>query len=181
MSEGHLQPAATGADSLELGRGLPGWTLRGVVALVSSGILAVLVAHGMAGVALGLLGLGLLLSVLMPSSPAPTLVLVLVALSVVALGSSPFTVHLLLLVPLVHLFHVCCAIAGLLPTNSRVHLVALRAPAIRFVAIQAGVFALVGLLAMVPGDRASAPLELAAMIGVAGVAGLLLWLLLRRR
>jgi hypothetical protein len=185
LSTEQFPPNATTAvnsgEAGQLGRGLPGWTLRGAVALVAAGILAVLMANGMAGVALGLLGLGLLLSVLMPSSPAPTLVLVLVALSVVALGSSPFTAHMLLLVPLVHLFHVCCAIAGLLPANSRVHPAALRAPAIRFAAIQAGVFALVGLLALVPSDRASAPMELAAMIGVAGIAGLLLWLLLRQR
>jgi hypothetical protein len=168
-------------DALELGRGLPGWTMRAAVALVSAGILAVLLANGIAGVALGLLGLGLVLSVLMPSSPAPTLVLVLVGLSVVALGSSPFTARMLLLVPLVHLFHVCCAIAGLLPANSRVHPAALRAPAIRFVTIQAAVFALVGVLALVPGHRAPGALEIAALIGVAGIAGVLLWLLLRQR
>ena len=167
------------ADALELGSGVPGWLTRVAVAVVGGAIVAVLAAGGIAGAALGLLGLAAVLSVAMPSSPAPALVLVLVAFSVAVLGSDPFTVHVLVLIPLVHLFHVTCSIAGLLPGRARVHLAALRAPAVRFLAIQAGVFAFAGLLALVPVDRVSAPLEVLAIGGVGAIAVALVWLLNR--
>jgi hypothetical protein len=167
------------SELLEVGRGLPGWTLRIVVAAAAGGIVAVLMASGIQGAALALVALAVVLSLGMPSSPAPTLVLVLVGLSVLVTGSDPFAGPVLLLIPLVHLFHVSCAIAGTLPGKSRVHLPALRAPAIRFVAIQAGVFALAGLLALVRVDHVTAPLEIIALAGLAGVAFLLIWLICR--
>ncbi|HET9139299.1 hypothetical protein, partial [Actinophytocola sp.] len=72
-----------------------------------------------------------------------------------------------------------CALAGLLPARSRVHLSALRAPALRFVAIQAGVFALAGLMAVVSGIRPPAALEFGAVAGVTAIALLVAWLLHR--
>jgi hypothetical protein len=170
--------ATTETDALELGRGLPGWTLRALIAMVAGVIVAVLAVNGIAGAALVLVGIAALLSAGMPASPAPTLMIVLVAMAVVALGADPFRPHVLVLVPLVHLLHVGCAIAGLLPARSRVHLTALRVPAMRFAAIQAGVFALAGTMALVPAGRASAVLELIALVGVA-LAVPLVWLLVR--
>jgi hypothetical protein len=169
------------ADALELGRGVPGWVARVVITVVAGGIVAVLAAGGIAGAVLGLVCLAVVLSIAMPASPAPTLVLVLVALSVAVIGSDPFTGPVLVLVPLVHLFHVSCSISGVLPLRARVHLAALRIPAVRFGSIQAGVFALAGLLALVPAGRPSAPLEVAAIGGVAVIALLLLRLLYRQR
>ena len=160
-------------------RGLPGWATRIMVAAAAGGIVAVLVANGIGGAALGLVALAVLLSVAMPSSPAPTLVLVLVGLSVLVLGRDPFAGPVLALIPLVHLFHVSCAIAGTLPAKSRVHLPALRTPALRFVAIQAGVFALAGLLAVAPTGRVPSALEFMAVGGIAVIA-VIVWRLVHR-
>jgi hypothetical protein len=166
-------------DALELGAGLPGWTARAFVAVVVSAIIAVLAVAGLGGVAIVLLGIAGVVAVIMPASPAPALILVLVAMSVVALGGDPFAAHVLILVPLVHLLHVSCAIAGLLPADARVHLAALRAPALRFAGIQAGVFALAGLMALVPPGSRPGALEFAALLGVAAIALLIVWLLRR--
>lgn len=179
MSAGSTRPDVPAGDALELGRGLPGWLPRAVVAAAAGGIVAVLMANGIEGAALGFVVLAVVMSVILPSSPAPTLVLVLVGLSVIVLGSNPLAAHVLALVALVHLFHVSCAIAGVLPASARVHLSALRRPAIRFLAIQAGVFAFAGLLALIPAGPASVPLEILALTGVTVVAGLIVWLLHR--
>ncbi|HEV8559470.1 MAG TPA: hypothetical protein VGR06_24275 [Actinophytocola sp.] len=162
-----------------MGRGLSGWVPRIMVAAAAGGIVAVLMANGIGGAALALVVLAVVLSVAMPSSPAPTLVLVLVGLSVLVLGRDPLAGPVLALIPLVHLFHVSCAIAGTLPAKSRVHLSALRTPALRFVAIQAGVLALAGLLALVRVDHVTAPLEILALAGLAAVAFLMIWLIYR--
>jgi hypothetical protein len=166
-------------DSLELGRGLPGWVLRAVVAGSVAGIALVLASQGIEGVVLGLICLTGLGCVVMPSSPAPILLLLLMALSVLALGAGGIGGVMLALVPLTHLMHVGCSLAGLLPARSRVHPAALRVPAIRFVAIQAAVFALAGLMALVSGGRVPAALEFGAIAGVAGIALLVAWLLHR--
>jgi hypothetical protein len=167
------------SDALEVGAGLPGWLLRAVIAVAGGGVVVVVGESGIGGPALVLLGIGALMSVVLPASPAPALVLLLVALAVVAVGLEPFDGEVLLLVPLVHLLHVSCGIAGLVPLRSRLHLGALKAPAVRFVAIQAGVFALVGVLALTPVEHPPALLELAAIIGVAVMAVLVIGLLNR--
>jgi hypothetical protein len=179
MSHDGEPGARTRADVLELGRGMPGWVLRLVVAGSAGGIALVLASQGIGGVVLGLICLTGVGCVAMPSSPAPTLLLVLMALSVLALGAGGLGAGMLALVPLTHLMHVGCALAGLLPARSRVHLSALRVPAIRFVAVQAAVFALAGLMAVVSGRRVPAALEFGAIAGVAGIALLVAWLLHR--
>ena len=166
-------------EAYELRAGLPGWTLRVVIAAAAGAIFAVLAVNGVAGVALGLLGLAGLLSVGMPSSPAPMLLLVVVALSVAVVGTGPFTWPVLAMVPLVHLFHLSCSLAGLLPARSRVHVAALRGPARRFLGIQAVAFGLAGLMALIPAGRSLAALEFAALMGIAALALLLVWLLNR--
>jgi hypothetical protein len=168
-------------ETLELSAGIPGWTLRVWIAALGLAILGVLVNAGVGGAALILIGVVLLLCTALPASPGPALAIVLVAMSVVATGTGPFTPEMLALVPLVHLLHVSCAIAGLLPGGARVHLAAFTAPALRFLAIQAGVFALAGLMAVVPGGRSPAVLEFVAIVGVGGIAVLVLWLLLQDR
>jgi hypothetical protein len=153
--------------------------LRGVIGLAGGALVVVLAKSGVGGPALVVLGIGVLLSVVLPASPAPALVLLLIALAVVASRWDPFSAPVLVMVPVVHLLHVSCGIAGLVPLRSRLHLSALRAPAKRFVAIQAGVFALVGVLALTPVDRPPAVLELAAIVGVAVIAVLVIGLLNR--
>jgi hypothetical protein len=167
------------ADVFEVGKGLPGWTLRALIAATSGAIILLLMAHGIGGAAIVLLIIAALISIVLPASPAPTLALVIVAVGVVAFGSDSFAGYVLALVPLVHLLHVTCAIAGMLPLNSRVHLAALRVPAIRFASIQAAVFALAGMMALVPAGRLPAALEFTAILGLAGIAVLVIWLLNR--
>lgn len=164
-----------GSDALDLGAGLPGWTLRVVIAVLSGAIVVVLMGGGLGGVALVLLAAAALMSVAVPASPAPALVVVLVAMSVVAIGTDPFAFHVLAMIPLVHLLHVACGLAGLLPRGARVHPGALRVPAIRFLVVQTGVFALAGLVALVPTGRSPAVLEFLAIVGVAAIALLVVW------
>jgi hypothetical protein len=172
----------TGRDpgALELSAGVPGWTLRVLIGLVAAAIITVLLGHGLGGAAVLLLVLSALTSVVMPASPAPALLVTVVAMAVVAIDADPFGPTVLVLIPLVHLLHVACGIAGLVPARSRVHLAALRVPAVRFAGIQAGVFALAGLLALLPAGRSVAFLEFLAIVGVAAIALLILWLLVRR-
>jgi hypothetical protein len=166
-------------SELELGAGVPAIALRGVVGLAGAGIILLLTAHGIGGPALILVALAVLMSAVVPASPAPALLVLLVAVSVTAIGGSPFAPYVLALVPLVHLVHVSCALAGLLPVRSKVQLAALRVPAIRFVAIQAGVFALAGLMAVAPTGKVPAALEFVAIAGIAAIA-LILWRLMHK-
>lgn len=165
--------------TIELGAGVPAVTLRGLIALAAGGIVLVLANYGIGGPALILIALAGLMSASVPASPAPALVVLLVAVSVVAIGGNPVGPHVLLLVPLVHLLHVTCALAGLVPFRARIRPSALRAPAIRFVAIQAGVFALAGVIAIAPTGRTPAVLEMIAIGGIAAIA-VLLWRLMHR-
>jgi hypothetical protein len=166
-------------SELELGVGVPAIALRALIGLAGAGIILVLTGHGIGGPALILIGLAVLMSVAVPASPAPALLVLLVAVSVAAIGGSPFAPHVLLLVPLLHLVHVSCALAGLMPARSRIQLSALRAPAIRFVAVQAGVFALAGLMALAPTGKVPAALEFVAVAGIAAIA-IILWRLVHR-
>ncbi|HEU5469948.1 MAG TPA: hypothetical protein VFV67_04795 [Actinophytocola sp.] len=168
----------TRPDVLEIGRGLPSWSLRVLVAATGAGVVGVLAATGLHGPVLWLIGLAAAATVGMPSSPAPMLVLLLTAMSVVATGTGVLG-PMLVLVPLLHLMHVSCALAGLVPPGARVHLAALRVPALRFVGVQAAVFALAGLMALVPGGTTLPVLEFAALLGVAGIALLVAWLVHR--
>lgn len=164
---------AESQDVLELGAGLPAWLLRVVIAIAAGTVVLILARQGIDGPALVLLVVAALVSVGFPASPGPMLVVILVAVSQAALGSNVFGASVLALVPLVHLLHVSCALAGLVPVSARVHLAALRGPALRWLAVQAGTFTLVGVMALAPSDWRSAPAELLALLGVVAVAGLL--------
>jgi hypothetical protein len=164
---------------IELGDGVPAVALRAVIGLAGAGIVVVLANSGVGGLGLILIAASALMSAGVPASPAPSLVVLLVAVLVVAIGGNPFAPHVLLLVPLLHLLHVSCAVAGLIPARSRIRPSALRAPAIRFVAIQAGVFALAGFLAVAPTGRVPEALEFIAIAGIATIA-VILWRLVHR-
>jgi hypothetical protein len=166
-------------STIELGGGVPAIALRAVVGLAAAGIIVVLANGGIGGTVLVLITVAALVSAGTPGSPAPTLVVLLVAMSVVAIGGSPFAPHVLLLVPLVHLLHVSSALAALVPLRARIRASALRAPAIRFVAIQAAVFALAGLLAVAPTGRVPSALEFTAVAGVVVIA-VIVWRLVHR-
>ncbi len=161
-------------STIELGTGLPAIALRLVIASTGAGIVAVLGNGGIGGPALVLIALAALMSAGAPASPAPALVVLLVALSVLAIGGDAVNPRVLALVPLVHLLHVSCALAALMPWRARIRLSALRAPAIRFVAIQGGVFALAGVMAVAPTGRVPGFVEMVAVAGIAAIA-LILW------
>ncbi|MPZ83129.1 MAG: hypothetical protein GEV28_23140 [Actinophytocola sp.] len=74
------------------------------------------------------------------------------------------------MIPVVHLFHVSCGLAGVLPVTGRVHLRALRKTAVRFVLVQAIVFALVGVAALLPVRQTPAVLEVTALLGLTAIA-----------
>ena len=163
-------------STMELGTGIPAISLRLLIACCGAGIVAVLGNGGIGGPALVLIALAVLMSAGVPASPAATLVILLVALSVMAIGGNPFSPRVLALVPLVHLLHVSCGLAALIPVRARIQPAALRAPAIRFVAIQGGVFALAGLMAIAPTGRVPGLVELVAVGGIAAIAVILWWL-----
>jgi hypothetical protein len=75
---------------------------------------------------------------------------------------------------------VTSAVAAVVPRGARVHLPALRRTAHRFLAVQAGVFALVGVAALLPHGTTPAHLEVATVLGVAALAALAIALLRRR-
>ena len=168
-----------GSDAFDIGAGVPGWVLRGALAMVVGAIVAVLATGGVGGPMLVVLGVAGLLSTAAPASPAPALLVVLVALTLVATSADPFSAQVLVLVPMVHLLHVGCGIAGLAPMSVRLHLSALRAPAIRFVVVQVGVLGLAALIALAPLGRPPVAVELTAILGVAVIAFLLVSMLNR--
>ena len=157
----------TSTDALDIGKGLPALLLRAVIGLVGAGVLVVLGPHGTSLTVLLVLGVPALAAVLAPASPAPGLLALIVGLFLLVEGGDPLRAEVLLAIPLVHLLHVTCAIAGLVPARARIHPAALRAPAVRFLTIQAGTFALVGVAALIPVGRTPAVLELVALLGVA--------------
>lgn len=180
------RPAGTpAAETLELGRGLPAWLLRVLITLTCAGLIAMVALAGATGIGvLVLLALVALGVVAAPASPAPALLVVFGAGALAVVGPDPFGVAVLVFVPLAHLLHVSSAIAGMVPVSARVHLAALRAPALRLLAVQCGVFALIGVLALIRSlgmdERSSAPMELAALLGI-GVLGVLVYRLIGGR
>jgi hypothetical protein len=163
-------------STIELGTGIPAIALRLLIACCGAGIVAVLGNGGIGGPALVLIALAVLMSAGVPASPAPALVVLLVALSMMAIGGNPFSPRVLAMVPLVHLLHVSCGLAALIPVRARIQPAALRKPAVRFAAIQAGVFALAGLMAVAPTGRVPGLVEMVAVGGIAAIAVILWWL-----
>ena len=158
------------AEAGELGRGLPGWLLRVPAALACLVMVAVLAAERTEPAVLVAFGVVSLLAVALPASPAPALVIVLAAVLIAVDDPDPLRPAVLAMVPAVHLLHVACALAGMLPLRSRLHLAALRRPAVRYLMVQTGVFLVAGLAALVPRGTTPAVLEALAMLSVAALA-----------
>jgi hypothetical protein len=165
----------TTRDIPVVGRGVAVEWLRVVILLVGSGIMLVPLLEGAVVATLLLLWPAVLAAAYAPASPAPAGVVVVAAVLVTLLGGDPLRAGVLVLIPLVHLFHVTCGIAGTLPTGGRLHLDALRAPLLRLVAVQAVMAGLVVLVAVLPDGRTSALVEAAALAGLAAVTLLVLW------
>ncbi len=163
-------------DGLVVGRGVPSVLLRVAVFVVGLAIVLVPLLEGTTLGTVVVLVPAVLASVYAPASPAPAGVVVVVALLIALADGDPLRAAVLVLIPLVHLFHVTCAIAGVVPSDGRVHVSALRAPALRFVSVQAVVFALAGLAALLPAGRVPVAFEIVGLAGLAGIGVLLIWL-----
>lgn len=165
-----VAPGVDERDGLVLGRGVPGWVLRAVLGVLGVGIVAVPLSGGNTFGTLVVLVPAVVAAVYAPASPAPAAVIAVVALLVTLADGDPLRVQVLVLIPLVHLFHVACALAGVLPHDGRLHLSALRPAAVRFACVQVAVFALAAVSALLPRGPVPAVVEAVALLGLAVVA-----------
>lgn len=163
------------ADALVVGKGMPAWLLRAVILCSGVAIVYLPLSEGTTIGTLGLLLPAVLASVYAPASPAPAAVVVVAAVLLALKDLDPLRAEVLAMVPLVHLFHVACGIAGVLPASGRVHLRALRSTVVRFLLIQAAVAVVVVLIALLPEGRTLPLVEVLALAGLAGVALLVVW------
>lgn len=160
----------SGPEALVVGRGVPAVVLRGVVLVVG---LAMVFVPLQAGVTVGPLVVllpAVLVSTYAPASPVPAIAIVVLAVCIALSGDDPMRPAVLVLIPLVHLFHTACGLAGLVPAGGRVHPRALVGPGLRFVAVQAVMAVLVVAASLVPTDLSAPMLEAIALVGLAGVA-----------
>jgi hypothetical protein len=161
----------------ELGGGWPGWVLRVVVLLAGAGALAV---QEPAGVEIGvLIGMAVLavLSAVVPSTPAPAVLIAAVIVVVTAHSGDPLRWSVLAEIPLLHLIHTATALSAIIPVRALVAPAALRRPATRFLAVQAAAFAVVGFAALLPADRNPAVVEIAGLLGATALSLLAIRLL----
>ena len=165
----------TERDALVLGRGVPAYLLRVVILVVGAAILFVPLQEGITTGTLVLLLPAVLASAYAPASPAPAAVVVVAAVLLALGGDDPVRPEVLVMIPLVHLFHVACGLAGVLPASGRVHLKALRSTVLRFLLVQAVTAAVVVLVALLPTGRTQPVVEVLALAGLAGVALLVVW------
>lgn len=163
-------------DALVVGRGMPALVLRAAIFVVGIAIVIVPLREGVTVGTFVVLLPAVLASVYAPASPAPAGVVVVAAVIAAVGGDDPLRPEVLVLIPLVHLFHVLCGLAGAVPAAGRVHLRALRAPALRFLLVQAVMAAVVVGVRVLPAGRAEPLLEAVALVGLAGVALVIVWL-----
>jgi len=171
------QPGVTVVD---LGLTVPDWTLRLLLATIAGAICAVLATEGMPPGGLIILGLVGLAVLLVPASPAAAVLGGGTAILLAGYGDGdPVRPAVLACVVLVHLLHVVTGQIAIVPRGTRIHLRALRRPALRFVLIQAVAFALVGLVLLLP--RAATPtfIEVAALLAITALAVFVMFLLRR--
>jgi hypothetical protein len=160
----------SGKDALMVGRGVPGLVLRGAVVVIGLAIVLVPLTTGITAGVFAVLVPVVLAAAYAPASPAPSVIVVVAALMVTLADGDPLRAEVLVLIPLVHLFHVTCGLAGVFPAAGRVHLGALRAPILRFLLVQAVMAVVVALAAVLPAGRTAPVVEVAGLLALAGVA-----------
>ncbi|QQQ77124.1 hypothetical protein IOD16_00745 [Saccharothrix sp. 6-C] len=164
----------------ELGVGLPGWVLRASIVVVAAGAAWVLALNGVDWPALALYGALVLAAAAIPASAAVALIIGYPAAAMVFATDEPSWPGVFVLVVLLHLLHVLSAYAAVLPIGSRIHPVALKAPAKRFVAVQLSVLAFGVVVLLLPGGRTDAAVEVVGLVCAVGlVVGTVL--LMRRK
>ena len=163
------------ADALVVGRGVPAWLLRVVILAVGAAIVLLPLSEGTTTGTLFVLLPAVLASAYAPASPSPAAVVVVAAVLLALADEDPLRAEVLIMVPLVHLFHVTCGIAGFLPASGRVHLRALRSSALRFLVVQSLTAVVAVMVALLPEGRTQPMVEALALAGLAGVALLVVW------
>jgi hypothetical protein len=166
----------SGRDALVVGRGIPAIALRGLVLVVGLVIVFVPLHVGVTVGTLVILLPAVLASVYAPASPVPAAVIVAAAVLIALSGDDPLRPEVLVLIPLVHLFHIACGIAGVVPVGGRVHVRALVAPGLRFLLVQGVMAVLVLVAALLPAGLSAPAFEAVALVGLAGVAVLVIFL-----
>jgi hypothetical protein len=154
--------------------------LRAVVLFAVVLIVILLAAQGVASLPLGIVAVIGVLSALTPASPAPAMLIIATAVSVAVAAGDPLDIAVLALLPLVHVVHIGCALAAVIPGTARIHLNALRPAAVRFVVVQATVLGLAAVASIVPRSVTPTVLEIAALLGAAVLAGIAARLILKR-
>ncbi|MCE7008646.1 hypothetical protein LWC34_38410 [Kibdelosporangium philippinense] len=165
---------------MNLTNGLPAWTLRAGVLCAVVLILILLASQGAGGFPLGIIALFGLLSAAAPSTPAPAFLIVATAVTAVLITDDALNIGVLALIPVTHLVHIGCALAAVIPSTARIHVVALRPAAIRFGVVQLIVFGLAAAAAFVPKTVTPAALEAAALLGATALAVLATRLIMKR-
>lgn len=163
-------------DALVVGKGVPAYLLRALILAAGIAIVTVPLREGTTIGTLAVLLPAVLASVYAPASPAPAAVVVVAAGLLALADGDPLRVSVLVMIPLVHLFHVACGLAGVVPASGRLHLRALRPVAARFLLIQVATAVVVVLVALLPTERTHPVVEVLGLVGLAGVALLVLWL-----
>jgi hypothetical protein len=154
---------------------VPAALLRVVILVIGTAIIIVPLREGVTIGPFVVLLPAVLASAYAPASPAPAgLVIGSAALAALA-GGDPLRVAVLVLIPLVHLFHVTCGLAAVVPAAGRLHLRALRAPALRFLLVQGVMAVLVTLSALLPTGRTAPLFEAVGLVGLALIAVLVVW------
>ncbi|MEV6241588.1 hypothetical protein [Lentzea sp. NPDC051838] len=91
-----------------------------------------------------------LLSVLMPGSAGPALLIGYAALAMAFGDGHPLRLGVWLMIPALHLVHVTCGLAAVVPVKTRIELAALKAPARRFAIVQAISFGVAAFASFIP-------------------------------
>jgi hypothetical protein len=155
--------------------------LRAALLLAGGGAVGVLAADGTVVPVLVALFALAAVSALAPASPAPAMLIAAVGVAVVVEGDDPLRLAVLVELPLVHLVHLTAALAALLPLRSVIQPTALLRPAVRFVVVQAVVFAVAGIAEILPTRRNATIVELAGLIAATGLVLVAIRLLTRHK
>jgi hypothetical protein len=164
------------SNALVVARGVPASVLRLAILVIGTVIIIVPLREGVTIGPVVVLLPAVLASAYAPASPAPAGVVIGAAALAALAGGDPLRVEVLVLIPLIHLFHITCGLAGVVPAAGRLHLRALRAPVLRFLLVQGVMAVLVTLAALLPTGRIPPLFEAVGLVGLALIAVLVLWL-----
>jgi hypothetical protein len=146
--------------------------IRAAIAVACLVIGLVLKANGLGWIQLAIFAALAVITVLMPASAAPALVIGFAAVVMALVDGHPLRIGVLVMIPLLHFVHVTSSLAVVVPPKARIDLQVLRAPARRFAVVQAVALALAGIAAIVPNGPTPAPLEVLGLAASALLVGI---------